>query len=222
MSKQIWNISSESAKRTGIPRYSESKFISFNSYSDISVSFLDSNTSVILSASSGALIVTVSSLPEHFNTLDKLPKFMPNVMLRSHRYLLNPSAFSCTATNETWLVSIACNDMPLDEQSHDASVTKSLMASKIFFSNEPCDNWASNILDSGNKQAWTVWADDDVTDDDQQVRSGEKIVYLMTRGCRKTRKVSWLNANERLIETKKKGEQRLNEKIGNLRERVKV
>jgi hypothetical protein len=49
---------------------------------------------------------------------------------RSHRKCSQPSARSKRPTNATWLVSIACNEMPAFVQSKLASVTSSFQKKK--------------------------------------------------------------------------------------------
>jgi len=65
--------------------------------------------------------------------------------LRSQRNSANPSARSCIATKETWLLSMACRLKPVSLQSKLASVTRSFTASTTFFSRLPCTRRASNI-----------------------------------------------------------------------------
>ena len=138
-----------------------------------------SNKSLILSSPSAAFMVILSSLPAHLTIFERLIlknynewihnvnlivmyliKFSPRTMLRSHRNLLKPSPFKLTATKDTCEVSIACKDIPDEVHSQLASVTKSLMASRIFFRIEPLSNFASNIfcLSWGVcERWWTRW-----------------------------------------------------------------
>lgn len=71
---------------------------------------------------------------------------IPRVRLRSHRNGSNPSAFISKETRLTWLLSIPCKDMPVDEQSQLPSATTSLTASSIFLSRALCASLASNMI----------------------------------------------------------------------------
>ena len=80
------------------------------------------------SASSPALMVTISSSFAHFNTFVRLPKLTPKGIGRSHRYFLKPTASSFTDTRATWELSIAWRLTPSSLHSKLASVTSSLIA----------------------------------------------------------------------------------------------
>ena len=75
---------------------------------------------------------------------------MPAARARAAKSLGKTLAFSqrsSSATSETWLESIACSEKPVGAQSKLASVTRSLMESRTFFSSAPCAKRASNIFE---------------------------------------------------------------------------
>ena len=76
-------------------------------------------------------------------------RLMPSDWLRSQRYGSKPSALSSMVTRLTWLLSMACSDMPVALQSKLASLTRSLMASRTFLSRLPVLRRASNIFTAG-------------------------------------------------------------------------
>mmetsp|Transcript_21591 Transcript_21591/g.69529 ORF Transcript_21591/g.69529 Transcript_21591/m.69529 type:complete len:231 (+) Transcript_21591:415-1107(+) len=131
---------------SGMPRCSPSMSINFNANSDVRSCPGDSNAIVSSSPSSCALRVTLSSFPAHFKIFAKFTRFSPRVIALSHRKWPKRCVFIWSDTSDTWLESIACTVRPLSLISMFASVTKSLIASMIFFSNDAFSSCASNIL----------------------------------------------------------------------------
>lgn len=70
---------------SGMPRCSESMFMSFISKSEIFVWSADSNMKLMFSPSSSALMVMTSSLPAHLRIFASETKLMPSETLRSQR-----------------------------------------------------------------------------------------------------------------------------------------
>lgn len=106
---------------------------------------------VMVSPSSSALSVMMSSFPAHLSILDMFCRLMPSARFRSQRKWSKPVSLSKRETRATWLESMACSAIPVSEQSKLVSVTRSLMASRTFFSREPCRSLPSNIVTAGRR-----------------------------------------------------------------------
>ena len=97
----------------------------------------DSNLSVRASVSSRVSREMTSSLAAHFKIFAMEAMLIPRLMFLSHLSDSKPSVRRSIETRLTCEESMACNEMPSDEQSQFAVSTSSLVASMIFLRRPP-------------------------------------------------------------------------------------